>query len=357
MLSLDPLEISPQPADAASLAEATREVPRSDWPGSDLASLSSIFRHSGWAPVRRRIAASLRRTVQPVNRILAFEGCGDQIRVLQSKDDPEVFRLAGNYCRDRWCTPCALDRARIIAHNVVELAGTTRLRFATLTLKARPTVLVQRLSDLRAFFLRLKRTSLWKRSVSAGIACLEVKRYKTVEGWHCHCHLLFHGKYIVRTDLAHAWKTITGDSDIVDVRLAKSRANVVRYITKYVSKPLDMTYLRDDSLLDEAILALKGVRLMDTFGAWRGKPLTKVSESGEWHDLGTLDGIVIAAYEGNTWAARVLRCLRKPGVADAMLAASEWRPPVLPRPPPVVPTTPSLFGDFEGMERFLTYER
>lgn len=345
MLSLDPLETSPQPTETSIASESVREVPRLDWPGTDLATLSSIFRHSGWAPVRRRIAASLRRTVQPVNRILAFEGCGDQIHVLQSDDDPKIYRLAGNYCRDRWCTPCALDRSRVIAHNVLELAGTTRLRFATLTLRAEPELLVSRLAFLRSCFLRLKRTRLWKRSVSAGIACLEVKRYKTVEGWHCHYHLLFHGKYIVREELARAWKAITGDSDIVDVRLAKSRANVVRYVTKYVSKPLDMTYLRNDALLDEAILALKGVRLIDTFGAWRGKSLTEVPDTGEWTDVGTLDGILIAAYEGNTWAARIVRCLRRPGIADAMLAASEYQPPVLPRPPPVAPTTPSLFGD------------
>jgi len=294
--------------------------------------------------------------MQPLNRIVAFESCGDSIRVLQSKDDENVYRLAGNYCRDRWCTPCALNRSRIVAHNVIELAGATRLRFATLTLKAEPMVLEQRLADLRAFFLRLKRTRLWKRSVSAGIACLEVKRYKTVEGWHCHYHILFQGRYILRQELSDTWKAITGTSDVVDVRLAKSRRNVVRYITKYVSKPLDTSYLRDDDLLDEALLALKGVRLIDTFGGWRGKPLTETSETGEWHDLGTLDGILIAAYEGNVWASRLIKQLRKPGIPDAMLAAAEWRPPLLPRPPPPKPTTGSLFPDAMRFERCLAHE-
>lgn len=324
--------------------EGLREVARSDWTGTDVATLSSIFRHSGWASVRRRVYASLRRTMQPVNRILAFESCGDVIRVLQSADDDTRFKLVGNYCHDRWCTPCAVERARTIAHNVLDLAGTRRLRFATLTLKACAMPLAVRLADLRAFFLRLKRTKLWKRSVSAGIACIEVKRYKTVEGWHCHYHILFHGKYIVRTDLARTWKTITGDSDIVDVRLAKDRRNVARYITKYVSKPLDMTYARTDDLLDEAVEALKGVRLMDTFGAWRGKPLTKTTDDGEWHDVGTLDSYIIAAYEGNVYAKRALRYLRSTATTDALLAAAEWKPPVYPRPPPPRPTPPSLFG-------------
>lgn len=344
-LSLDSLETSP-PTDQIQIAsEAVCELTRSDWTGEPLATLSSIFRHSGWAPVRKRVYASLQRTMQPLNRILAFESCGMVIRVLQDKADDRHYKLVGNYCHDRWCTPCATERARTIAHNVLQLAGNDRLRFMTLTLKANPLPLVQRVADLRAFFLRLRRTSLWKRTVKAGIACLEVKRYKTVEGWHCHYHVLFQGRYIERIELARAWKRITGDSDIVDIRLAHDRKNVARYVTKYVAKPLDMTCSRDDGLLDEAVQALKGVRLMDSFGAWRGKPLTKTDDNAEWTDVGTLDGLLYAAYRGNVWAMRLIRDLRRTGTDEALLAAGEYRPPVRPRPPPPVPTTPSLFGD------------
>lgn len=349
MLSLDPLETSQQPTQKPALAEARREVPRSDWTGGPTPTLSSIFRHSGWAPVRQRVFQSLNRTVQPVSRVLAFESCGDVIRVLQDQTDDTRYKLVGNYCHDRWCTPCATERSRIIAHNVLELAGNTRLRFATLTLKAKPMPLELRVSYLRACFSRLRRTTLWKRTFKAGIACLEVKRYKTVEGWHCHYHLLFEGRYIVREELAAAWKAITGDSDVVDVRLAKSRANVARYITKYVSKPLDMTYVRSDDLLDEAVRALKGVRLMDTFGAWRGHSLTKIDDDTEWLDVGTLDGVLIGAYQGERWASRIVQYLRRVGTADGLLAASEYRPPVPPRSPPARPTTPSLFGDLSWM--------
>jgi hypothetical protein len=299
--------------------------------------------------MRRRVFRSLNRTVQPIGRVLAFQSCGDVIRVLETKDGEKRYKLVGNYCHDRWCTPCATERARIIAHNVLELAGTTRLRFATLTLKAEPMPLEQRVSFLRACFSRLRRTTLWKRSVKAGIACLEVKRYKTVEGWHCHYHLLFHGRYIVREELARVWKIITHGSDVVDVRLAKSRRNVARYVTKYVSKPLDTTYVREDDLLDQAVRALKGVRLMDTFGAWRGKSLTKIDDDTEWLDVGTLDGLLIGAHQGDTWAVRVVECLRRAGTTDGLLAASEYRPPVLPRPPPARPTTGCLFPDLYWM--------
>jgi hypothetical protein len=283
--------------------------------------------------------------MQPVNRIVAFESCGMNIRVLQDTADPHRFKLVGNYCHDRWCTPCATERARTIARNVLELAGTTRLRFMTLTLKAKPVSLDARVGELRAYFSRLKRTALWKRSVKAGIACLEVKRYKTVDGWHCHYHVLFHGKYIERLALARTWLTITTDSDIVDIRLARDRKNAAHYITRYVSKPLDMDCARNDDLLDEAVRALKGVRLMDTFGSWRGHPLTQSDDNAEWVDVGTLDGLLLAAYHGNAYATQLISDLRRTGMTEALAAASHYVPPIAPRPPPAIPTTPSLFGD------------
>lgn len=345
-LSLDPLETSLHPATTPISSGATVQVDRLDWPGDPTPTLSSIFRHSGWATVRVRVYASLCRTVQPINRILAFASCGSNIRVLESNDEPGRYRLAGTYCHDRFCTPCANARGRTIASNILDLAGSQRLRFLTLTLRACVTPLEPRIAEIRGYFSRLKRTSLWKRSVTAGIACLEVKRYKNAEGWHVHYHVLFQGRYIVRSELSRVWKTITGDSDIVDVRLARSRRNVAKYVVKYVTKPLDMTATHDDEYLDEAVLALKGVRLVDTFGAWRGKPITKVDDTGTWHDLGTLDHVIIAARLREPWAAAILLKITSPALRAAVEAAREWTPPTYPHPPPPEKNTPCLFGDF-----------
>jgi len=238
---------------------------------------------------------------------------------------------------------------------VLDLAGTTRLRFATLTLKASDQVLKERLEFLRSSFSRLRKTALWKRSVTAGVACLEVKRYKTVGGWHCHYHLLFHGRYIVRTELARTWKAITGDSDVVDVRLAKSRKNVARYVVKYASKPLDTTYVGVDALLDEAVVALKGVRLVDTFGAWRGQKLTATEPDGEWVDIGTLDYWLLRAYQGDSEANVLLASLRSTATEAGLTAASEWSPSVQPQPPPPVPTTGCLFPEAMASERYFSH--
>jgi len=324
-----------------------------DWPGDTESTLSSAFRHTGWATIRSRVYASFLRTVQPVNRILSFAGCGDRIRVLRSDQDPDRYRLAGNYCHDRWCTPCANERASIIARNVLELAGTNRLRFATLTLAACATPLKVRVCEIRAFFARLKRTTLWKRSVRAGIACLHVKRYENEDAWHVHYHLLLQGSFIPKVELSNAWHNITHDSKIVDIRLANDRRQVANHITKYASKPLDMGFARDGDLLDEAIEALKGVRLIDTFGLWRGKPITKVDDDGTWTEVCSLDHLLLGAHNRDPWCLSIIRTIRGKRVEDGLIAASLYQPPVQPRPPPVDPDTLPFAPLFTGVGPFL----
>lgn len=320
-------------------------VTRSDWPGDFESTLSSAFRHTGWATVRSRVYASLRRTVQSVSRIVNFSACGDRVHVLRSDDDPDRYRLTGNYCHDRWCTPCANERARTISRNVVDLAGTAQVRFVTLTLTACDAPLEEKLSRIRQSFVHLRRSGLWKRSVSAGIACLHVKRYENAPGWHVHYHVLVTGKYIPKVELSRAWHAITHDSKIVRVQFANDRRKVAAYMTQYAAKPLDMSFAADPDLLDEAVLALKGVRLVDTFGEWRGKPLTEIDDTGTWSPVCTLDDLLYSAHNHQPWALKILRTFNGRRVQDGLTVAALYEAPTYPRPPPTHVVTPNLFGD------------
>lgn len=343
--SLDPLETY-LPADTPSPdCEARVQITRYDWTGTHHPTLASIFRHSGWRPIRNRVYDALKRTDQTFSRLLNFANCGTIINVARSDQDPAKYKLTGSYCHDRWCTPCAIERSRLVAHNILQLAAKQRLRFATLTLLASAQPLELRIADLRASFSRLRRTSLWKRRVKAGVACLEVKRSERSDAWHVHYHLLLQGSYIPQDQLSATWHEITGDSRIVDIRLASDRRKVAQYICKYVSKPLDTSFALDDKHLDEAIRSLKGVRLVDTFGQWRGKPLSKPTDDGTWTELGTLDSFLIRARHGDVAAQAVLIKLNVKGLDAALLAADLIDHPTSPRPPPPETVQPLLFAD------------
>lgn len=299
----------------------------SDWDQD----LSETFRHSGWRRDRALVNVALRRTMQSVSRILAFSSCGSGAFVYESVTPPIEYRLGGTTCRDRFCVPCARDRSRVLATNVLTALGGHAVRFLTLTLRINPGPLSKQIDRLFTCFSALRQRAFWKKRVSGGCAFVEVKWSERHGGWNVHVHCMLHGLYLPKSDVWRAWYAITGDSNIVDIRLVNDKAVIGRYVTKYVSKPLNNTFLNRPDLFDELILAMVGRRLCLTFGDWRGIPLTQSPEPGEWINLGSFHAILSQALDGDAEALHAIRYICG-DQAHKYLDAS-----ALARPPPSTP--------------------
>jgi hypothetical protein len=207
-------------------------------------------------------------------------------------------------------------------------------------------MLAPKLDRLQSSLVSLRKTRLWKERVTGGAAFLEVKRSSRSANWHVHYHLLVTGRYIPHADLKHTWHNITGDSFVVDIRPGGGLTAVSRYVTKYASKPITADVLRDPDLLDEAIVALQGRRLCQTFGALRGVKLTDTGESGEWVEIGTLDDFLRRERDGDDEVARILASVRSNGLDDARHCLQNR-----PNPPPVV--RPELAPKYPLLDRML----
>ncbi len=292
--------------------------------------LATVFRHSGWAPIRRLVYDALRRTETTASVLDNFASCGDGAYVLKSDSDPPRYRIAGSTCHHRLCTPCATERSRVVAQNVIDHIGNKRVRFLTFTLRHTTEPLAVLLDRLYKAFAFLKRTKLWRRNVTGGVAFLEIKRTAYGECWHPHFHVLTEGNYIEKRALQDAWLFSTGDSFVVDIRLPHSNVTVAREVTKYASKPLSTTFVHDPEALDEALLAVKGRRLCSTFGTWRGVLLVKTVDEGGWENLGPLSTWISNAAYGDIEAHRVLDEID----ADRTAVLMHLAPIIHPRPPP-----------------------
>ena len=307
--------------------------------------LSVIFRHACWQPIRRLVYAALKRTNQPIAAVSNFAMCGDGAYVLKSKDDPPRYRVAGSTCHHRFCTPCATERSRIIAQNVIDRIGYNRVRFITFTLRHTTEPLDVLLDRLYAAFAAFKRTKLWKRNVTGGVAFLEIKRTAMGEHWHPHFHVLVEGNYIEKKTLQDEWLRVTGDSFCVDIRLPGDTTIVAREVTKYASKPLSTTFVHSPAHLDEAILALKGRRLCCTFGGWRSVLLIKTVDENAWDNLGPLSTYITRAARGDENARAVLDQIDLGRTAVVM----ELAPIIEPRPPPEEVTVRDRQLDLPGL--------
>jgi len=117
------------------------------------------------------------------------------------------------------------------------------------------------------------------------------------------------GSYFPHGILKRQWLRITGDSYVVDIRPVRSAEQLVQYVTKYVSKPLDSTVYATDDTLQEAILAMHGRRTCLTFASWRGLNLTQDDDDTEWESVGSLSSIIDSARKADPESLHVISTL------------------------------------------------
>lgn len=268
----------------------------------------SAFRHSGWAPQRRRIRAALVAAGAAESRIHAFDACGLDAWVYRSLRDPDQFRVAASYCHDRFCVPCQHSRSALIASNLIDAMKDRDTRLVTLTMRHDDAPLGEQIDRLYKCFRRLRGTKFWKSCVVGGVAVLEVHHTGRTNGWHPHLHVIVEGEFINRQTLAAKWHGITETSYVVHVRKISGSAHVARYVSKYLSKPVAGGVVAEPRLLAEAVQAMKGRRYLLSFGTWREISfLAKPDDGDDWVLVGPLLSFVDQARCGDADAYYVLK--------------------------------------------------
>jgi len=257
------------------------------------AAYRTCFRHSGWDKERRRRAQAMQDAFGAGPAITHFCECGCKSWILRSTTSENAFRKVPDTCRSPWCKPCYRSRGLMIQDRLAKLLSDEPVRLVTLTLKSDRKPLADRLDRLYRAFRRLRQRLFWKSRVDGGVAFLEVKIGKTSGEWHPHFHLLVQGKYLPLGDLRSEWLEATGDSHVVDIRLVRDRHEVLRYVTKYVTKVADLQrgepgehaenepVLKNGRLI-EAMRAMKGKRRIITFGRWKKWRLLRTEPLGDW---------------------------------------------------------------------------
>lgn len=316
---------------------------RKNRPSNALAGIN--FRHATWAANRQRVLEAL-MPIDPTPlawidleadpslpdvdpypaappRHHRFRACGTKSIVLQSADDPSRYKIGCERCHDRFCLPCMQDRARLIVANLRSQLSYEPTRFLTLTLKHSDEPLGEQLDRLYSSFRCLRRRAFWTDAVTGGVAFLELKLSPNDQRWHPHLHVLCRGSYVPRKLIADAWLQITGDSFIVDIRMAKSPEHLYSYLTRYVTKGWDAGVYRELHKLREAISALAGRKLLASFGDFSRLRLLAPPNSETWLELGTLQEIISLAAQRVSWAMQ----------ACAAIYSVSYNPPVSAVPP------------------------
>ena len=292
------------------------------------------FRHSGWQPNRDRIRAALTRSDVAQSRLDHWDGCGADAWVLRDPENPERLKIASTTCKDRFCVPCADQRSAKIGRRIRDKISATAISFLTLTLADNDINLTGLLDKLFRSFRCLRQWPRWQTTVQGGVAFVEIKWNDNTNRWHPHLHVIMEADYLAQAAIAERWHTITGTSFIVDIRRPRDNANVIHYVTKYGSKPLNNSFVKNPERLDEAIASLHGRHLATAFGSWRGWCLHDDDEHEKWLPVDTLNSLLRREARGDPEAVKIMEKLR-----CTTRNATTTKPE--PRAPPPPPTKPS----------------
>lgn len=277
------------------------------------------FRHSGWVRARRLVRAALVDLGMPDRPLARFDRCGSDPWVVVDENDCTRFAVHSDHCHSRWCTPCSRERAARIVGNLKFKLTDGDIRFLTLTIRHSDTPLPDQIDRIYDCFRKLRRAPFWTSVVDGGCAILELKHSYTTNLWHVHLHCLLDGRYIDHDQIEAEWWRITGDSHVVDIRRCHDANHAAHYVVKYVTKPVPSTVINKPDALREMISALKGRRLVLTWGSWRGVQLSAPLDTTTWkliaslpelyrrRDAGNLDAYLILAHLEQTLPeARIL---------------------------------------------------
>jgi hypothetical protein len=272
-----------------------------------LTSKEECFWHASWRANRRRVWESFGRLHINSKRCEAFRCCGSSTWLERKADD---VRIRANRCHDPNCQPCNQSLIANVRLGLAMKWKPGRIRFITLTLKHSSVPLRDQWKTMRRHFQELRRSKLWKAHVQGGAAFAEDKIGN--DGlWHPHLHIVADGTYLDQAELRKLWHSITLQSWIVDIRAADDEAQVVYYVSKYVTKPFHQSVFNDPDKLDEAIMARHGMKKMTSFGTWKTIKLRKrekPADTAEWKPIGRVDALINQRdAESQRWAEVIKR--------------------------------------------------
>lgn len=224
--------------------------------------------------------------------------CGEWLQFRDYYTVNQVRLHHANFCKKHLLCPlCAIRRTSKHTEKYLERSkeiqehdGQIKPYFITLTLKDRENLEEMLQEAKRALAVMVnnrrqashgRRPPIQMNKACAGVSAFEIKRGKNSGLWHVHIHAIWMcSSPPWETELSREWQEITGDSFVVDVRPvhdAMGFIEVLSYAVKFSTMSVEENF--------EAYKILKGKRLINSFGWFRGIGEPEILEDEPLEDL------------------------------------------------------------------------
>ena len=140
-----------------------------------------------------------------------------------------------------------------------------RPKFMTFTVRHSTASLEDQINKLYDAYRRFRQHKFLKKKQRGGVWFFQLKRSKKTNDWHPHLHVVVDMDYINKVEIQDEWLLVTGDSFVVDIRAIKDEKKVADYVSRYASKPCNLSdFTPDDQDCIESTLHKR--RLVGKFG-------------------------------------------------------------------------------------------
>lgn len=230
-----------------------------------------------------RIARHLYKALSDLrNRdyLARFDSCRTDAWFVRHRQTGKI-RIESNRCGLRWCPLCQRVRRNLMQVGIVDwLQEVQRPKFLTLTLRSSDEDLSIQIDRLYRCFRKFRLWKAIKAKLRGGVWFFQITYNQERKQWHPHIHILIDSEYLCQQYLSDVWLTITGNSDIVDIRAVQDAKDAAQYVARYATSPADTRKI-DACNLVELALSMEYRRICGTFGNAKGVPLSP-QKSPDW---------------------------------------------------------------------------
>jgi hypothetical protein len=189
-------------------------------------------------------------------------------------------------CKKLFCPDCAPERAARLSHQteakIREAMKATSGRLCLLTLTSRNTpTLSAGLLKLKKDFAKFKRRKDYRQRIKGYFGGFEYTFNPQSKDFNVHLHLIvLRGAFWNQAEISDAWREVTGDSFVVDIREIRNIHKGAKELCKYICKPSDLLTM-PDAKLREVMMMKSGTRMFVSGGCFYNVKLDETDETDE----------------------------------------------------------------------------
>lgn len=176
-------------------------------------------------------------------------------------------------CRQRSCQTCRAIKRKKVGDEIYRRTTDQPTLHVTLSAPISYAPLRQQIVIFKAAMARLRRLSYWRRNVSGGEYCIDQTYNAVAQAYNLHAHLIVNAPPLDAVELSGLWLVCSEGADHVHVADLTEDDHYRFRAAHYGLKPLHESIQNDSAIRADFFEQTKGLRLVGTFGNWRGRPL------------------------------------------------------------------------------------